>query len=146
MTIQAQRPTTSKRVLVVDDDESLRALVDLSARSFDPSIDVDFVTNGEDAVQRLSRSPVYDLVLVDFLLEEPPNGLMLRNSCKHLLPDCSFTMMSSMPLDMAEVDPADFLKKPFTVAECQSFLAAHLEPQQDLPQEPPPEAAQDSSD
>ena len=88
----------SRRVLVVDDDESIRVLIERSARSFDPPLEFEFATTAEEAYDRMALAAAYDLILADFLLEQPPNGWVLRKHCQRLFPDCAFTMMSSMPL------------------------------------------------
>jgi CheY-like chemotaxis protein len=54
------------RILVVDDDENNRRLVELFLR--DASCRLDFAENGEAALRRFASDPGYDLVLMDLLM------------------------------------------------------------------------------
>ena len=115
-----------RRILVVDDDVSIHALAERAASTLDLPVEIEFARSAVDAYDWIAGSRAYDLVLADFMFEDPPCGLVLRERCQAVLPSCVFALMSSMPLHAPGVPEQDFLKKPFSVVECRDFIAGHL--------------------
>jgi DNA-binding NtrC family response regulator len=121
----APTSSTRKRLLVVEDDADLVAVLERIASSIDADIVMDWAPDVEVA-ERQMHERRYDVVLADFLLESERTGFALRSRCERLQPHAAFAMMSSMPLDVPGEDPCPFLRKPFTVAECREFLRTML--------------------
>jgi DNA-binding NtrC family response regulator len=120
----------SERVLVVEDDCDLQAILELAIGSVAPDLGVDWAENVPDAITQLNESTKsYRLVLSDFLLDSRASGFDLRNWCTVHRPDLRFAMMSAYPVGMEAVDIANcrFLPKPFTIIGLRRFLASVLD-------------------
>lgn len=117
------------RVLVVEDDLDLMNVIQRMTRAFDPSIEIDWVTRVDDALDRLARRH-YRMVLADYHLENSRCGLALLDPCEQLQPRATFAMISSDAFDQLEGARAHrefpFLRKPFTALECFTFIGGAL--------------------
>ncbi len=121
-------PEAKGHILWVDDEvEMLRPhIIYLSERNFD----VDTVTNGEDAVVRVTQTP-YDLVLLD---ESMPGmgGLETLARIKQIRPALPVVMVTKNEEEelMEEAigrQISDYLTKPVNPAQILSVLKKHLE-------------------
>jgi DNA-binding NtrC family response regulator len=119
----------NRRILVVEDDIDLRTPIERVARSIDRDLQVDWASNVAGAFRLFERSG-YDLVLADYVLESGPTGLVLQSWVAERHPRTRFAMMSAYlmrdDLRSAIGGSFPFLPKPFTVADCRSFIEAAL--------------------
>lgn len=111
-----------RRVLVVEDDPDLWEIMRRTLLAIDPDVLIDFVDNAADGIDRLSEGGPYELVMSDFLLADSKNGYWLRSHCERLQPAAQFAMMSSMPIGAMGENECPFLRKPFTLSDCRTFL------------------------
>jgi DNA-binding NtrC family response regulator len=115
----------SPRILVVEDDPAIIPLVTRALVQLDPDIVLDWAFNAEDARSALA-SGGYEAVLADFVLADSDSGYSLLSECREYQPNARFAMMSSLPIAPPE-KTAGFLRKPFAVSQCRSFLADLLD-------------------
>lgn len=123
--LQIHRP----RVLVVEDDLDLRTILERVVRSIDPDLVIDWATNVVDA-RNLLGARDYRLILADYRLDANGSGLSLRPYCRWRQPSAPFAMMSALTVEdyLRSVgrQPCPFLRKPFSVEECRTFLSSLL--------------------
>lgn len=107
--------SSSKRIVVVEDDEDIRVLYEeiLTGEGFD----VEVAENGEQALlilNSMERLPC--LVLTDFMMPGI-NGseLVKRLRMNDLLISIPVVMISAKPLTDLEIGDVEFLKKPIDV-------------------------------
>ena len=136
-------PTTDKRILVVDDDDAIRALLFtiLRRRRFA----VDGARNGIDALTRL-RKCTYSVMLLDLMMPIK-NGWEVLDELKKLpvkeRPVVIVLTAGNEPRDLDPSVVAGSLRKPFdvdllmaTISACMNALSER--PQ--LPDCPPPDS------
>lgn len=114
------------RILVVEDDTELCMLIKRLTESTDLPVEVVYATTVHEAVMWIDEHGHFDLVLADFMLADSRNGYELREICRERMPSTNFAMMSSMPIGAPGVEQDKFLRKPFTMGECQKFLEMQL--------------------
>ena len=121
---------TPTRLLIVDDEPSmlryLRAILEVG------SYQVETVGSGREAVERIQRDPVPDLVLLDVLMPEI-DGLHTLERIRSLRPELKVVMLScvSEPRKIVQairLGACDYLTKPFEKAELDSILDRVLRP------------------
>lgn len=126
----APKEKSGKRVLVVDDSESVRKLmqVKLAGRG----LRVDFAEDGESALQ-MARGFDYDLIFLDVMLP----GMDGYSVCRHLKKDykteAAVVMLTSRAsrLDkmrgMLIADADDYLTKPLSTEDLNATLSKYLD-------------------
>jgi len=119
--------TSLSRVLVVDDDAELRAL--LREVLTNEGYDVVEAEDGAGAVLALRARP-YDVVLLDKNMPGP-SGLELLPGFRRVCPASRFIMMTAFGdiasyMDAAEKGAVDFLFKPFPLQEMTCAVARAL--------------------
>ena len=114
---------SSRRILVVEDDEDLLAAVIRVASSLGSSVEVDGAPDLEEARQLLDAGR-YDLILADYYFEGSERGASLILESLASSPSTGVAMMSALPLPdfLRVVDrelPAgvQILPKPFSAVE-----------------------------
>jgi CheY-like chemotaxis protein len=117
-----------KRVLIVDDDPSIRKTVEVALRS---DFDCTMATNGEEALQALRADPAYDCVILDY--EMPGmNGQEVLDAMKadETLRDIKVLILTAdesiaQYRDLMQTGAAVYVYKPF---ELRKFIAlvSHL--------------------
>ncbi|HMD98998.1 MAG TPA: sigma-54 dependent transcriptional regulator [Terriglobia bacterium] len=121
---------TSTRLLIVDDEPSmlryLRTILDVD------SYQVETASSGRQAVERLQRDPVPDLVLLDVLMPEI-DGIETLERIRSYRPGLKVVMLScvSEPRKIVQairLGACDYLTKPFQRAELDSVLQHVLRP------------------
>ena len=127
----------NRRILIVEDDLELSAVLDGVIASIDPEAEVDWVTSAEQAYFLLEEKSwqegrPYDLALVDIFLEGETTGLELWRHLQHSLPNVPIVITSAMPvhkffdaLGENTISPP-FLAKPFKAGECRQLLEGLL--------------------
>jgi two-component system sensor histidine kinase/response regulator len=63
------QPCARKRILVTDDDASIRALITAVLSRADPTYDVDTAANGREALEKIAATR-YDVVVLDLMMPE----------------------------------------------------------------------------
>jgi len=109
------------KILVVDDEEIVRALLKKMFRSMDA--DVDVVTNGLEALEAVGRS-AYDIVISDVKMPGM-DGLTMLGVIREKHPDVDVIIMTSYSTDYTYMDVVsggaiDFIAKPFSVEEIKA--------------------------
>ena len=126
------RKKIPKRLLVVDDEESMRDL--LSEYLTEYGYDVTCAANGKEALQ-LYQQGHFDIVLSDLFME-PMDGLELLKMIKEINPEAIFIMITGYPTIESSVEvikkgARDYITKPFNIDEIKvkidrALLEQHL--------------------
>jgi DNA-binding response OmpR family regulator len=115
----AQTPT-SKRILVVEDDDAVRKLI---TRALQSQFEVEAAENGAVALERLGRAPSFDLVICDVMMPQMTGVELLKRL--RLMPSAKglpvvFLTARDTPADVVEginLGVRQYLTKPFKVDE-----------------------------
>ena len=105
-----------KRILVVDDEESILDLIDRALKS---AYELELVTNSEDAVKKLQESK-YDILLTDIVMPQI-DGLTLLKKAKEIDPFIQVIVMTGYStvdttLDCLKNGASEYILKPFNVS------------------------------
>ena len=120
----------STRLLIVDDEPSmlryLRTILEVD------SYQVETVSSGRQAVERIQCDPVPDLVLLDVLMPEM-DGIETLERLRSLRPELKVVMLSCVSeprkiVQAVRLGACDYLTKPFQRAELSSVLQHVLRP------------------
>lgn len=120
--------TRSARLLVVDDDPAVGLIVEGALSKH--AVRVERVSTGEDALERLERSPP-DAVLLDIRLPGM-DGLQVYRALRERQFDRPVVLMSSFPDARARADaeldrePPDVLSKPINLSTIQRIVQEML--------------------
>lgn len=112
------------RVLVIEDDETLLAVLRMHLEDMDH--DVHLATNSNSALD-VARAHVLDLVLSDIRIEGARDGLSTLEDIKSLQPEVKTIVMTGFAIDDAplravKIKVDEYLYKPFGEAELQRCL------------------------
>lgn len=100
------------RVLLIEDDNLVRTLV--ADILLDEGIEVDAVSNAEDALVLLGSGQVCDVLVTDINLGAGLDGLALADSVRSRYPEIAVVFVSGNLPAPGEISPRDrFLAKPF---------------------------------
>ncbi len=100
------------RVLLIEDDNLVRTLV--ADILLDEGIEVDAVSNAEDALVLLGSGQVCDVLVTDINLGAGLDGLALADSVRSRYPEIAVVFVSGTLPAPDEISPRDrFLAKPF---------------------------------
>jgi CheY-like chemotaxis protein len=122
----ADRPSRSGlRVLAVDDEPSLRALISMMLERDGHAVTT--AATGEEGLERLASAP-FDLVISDVGLGPGINGWELGRQVRARFPGTRFALLTGWE---AQIDPAEasaigveaVLAKPFRAADLRRLLA-----------------------
>lgn len=128
------------RILVVDDEERIRTLVDrvLDAAGFE----VDTAATGHEALAAASAAD-YGLVVLDLMLPDL-NGMVVLRRLLDRSPTLGVLVLSAVPeigqrVRALDLGARDFLAKPFANDELVARVRARLRPRPEpSPADPPP--------
>jgi CheY-like chemotaxis protein len=122
------------RVLVLEDDLELSAVIEHVLRSIDSTLSLDWATSAEGAIVQLTRNLkndsecVYDLIVADIFLDGKSTGLDVWRACQDLFPETPIIVTSALSLDRFfstlgshSISPP-YLQKPFTAMECKQVF------------------------
>ncbi len=121
---------SSKRVFLIDDDEDDRLFFGIGLNEFDPSIEILYDNDSEDALHRLSEKmqPLPDIVFLDWNMPKLSGrqilGAIRANRRYSEVPVIIFTTSSS-PVDKDEakqLGASYFLSKPASLFELKKNL------------------------
>jgi len=122
---------TPPHILVVDDEPGvlryMRTLLEVE------SYNVETVSSGREALDRVEKEPVPDLVLLDLLMPDM-DGLGTLAQLRRVRPDLKVIILScvSDPRKVVEAGrygATDYLTKPFQKTQLDSLLKQYLDPQ-----------------
>ncbi len=120
MTMDVHVPRGTERVLVVEDEDQVRAIVagQLSSLGYT----VIEASNGEAALSKLHIGPAFDLLLTDVIMPGPVNGKALASEVASKYPDMRVLFMSGYSDDalstLGVLNPGvSLLTKPFRKAD-----------------------------
>jgi DNA-binding response OmpR family regulator len=132
----ARRVSASRKVLIVEDDLFLAAIVGRAVYDINPDCDIDWATSLEQALSKmvqeideLGRSP-YHLVVADVMLDGRGTGLDLWKVFCRTYPQVPVMLISSLTQneifkdDSAQDNRAsvNYLKKPFSMGELKNNI------------------------
>jgi len=108
----------NERILVVDDEESLRLSLKFKLKS--AGFDVDVATDGEDAVEKLKKKPA-DVVLLDINMPRM-SGIEALNYIRQTYPKTEAIMLTgfadfSTAIECLKMGARDYLVKPVDTTE-----------------------------
>jgi excisionase family DNA binding protein len=124
----AQPLKGQQRILVVDDEPSIRELLSKTLSLADYSVDT--AADGGTALARLREGQTYDLVLVDLKMPGM-DGLMLTRQLKYLKPDLPIIIITGFSTEVSAIEAinlgvAGYLTKPFRVPQVLAAAAKAL--------------------
>lgn len=123
--MQKEGRLRKKRILIVDDEESIRLLLTTTLKTFD--YDVDTVKSGLEAVKRIDEK-VYDLIITDYRMPEM-DGLELTKKIKSSHPAIPVLIITgSGPVeDFLSSGAAACITKPFNILKFRNFIKIILD-------------------
>jgi len=109
---------SSKRLLVVDDEKSMRDLLEEYLKDF--GYEVACAANGQEAL-KLYKMAHFDVVISDLIMS-PVDGMELLGEIKEIDPDAVFIMITGHPsiesaLQAIKKGAKDYISKPFNIDE-----------------------------
>lgn len=116
------------RILVVDDEEVVRALCTRILKPLGYTIDV--AVDGQQALEQL-QARSFHLVITDFRMPGSLDGLALATAVKELSPETRIIFMTAFPdveatVGMMRIGACDCLIKPFNQVELVRSVASCL--------------------
>ena len=130
-------PNLSK-VLVVEDDLCLQAVLVRLLQSIDPEIEIKWMPSADEAsieIQNLAKSKTlpYNLFISDISTPGIKSGIDFWKTCQSKYPHTPFLFTSGMPVDEFfkifgnSVVCPPFLAKPFAMSECRQIMKILIE-------------------
>jgi len=119
----------SARILIVDDEQSLREFLEIFLRK--EGFDVTTAGGGAEAVASLDSGEEYDLVLTDLMMPEV-DGLQVLSEVKERHPETQVLMMTAYATADTAIEAMkrgafDYIQKPFKNHEIQVVIDKALE-------------------
>jgi CheY-like chemotaxis protein len=120
----------SKRVLIVDDEETILRLLKSSLISLGGSYEVITENNGESALERVRQEP-FDLVVTDYMMGGM-DGMQLLEAIRQLHPETRVVMITAYGSSELEQQAHDlkvyrYLTKPLEIAVFRQIVKEALE-------------------
>ena len=114
----------SARILIVDDERSLREFLEILLRK--DGYDVTIAGGGAEAIAALESGAEFDLVLTDLMMPHV-NGMAVLEAVKERSPDTQVLMMTAYAtadtaIEAMKKGAFDYLQKPFKVDEIQVVI------------------------
>ncbi|MBN1381700.1 MAG: response regulator [Deltaproteobacteria bacterium] len=118
---------SSKRLLVVDDEQSMRELLAEYLKEF--GYEVVCAENGQEALKLYKMTP-FDIVISDLIMS-PVDGMELLGEITKFDPDAVFIMITGHPsiesaLQAIKKGAKDYISKPFNIDEINLKIARVL--------------------
>lgn len=117
----------AKRVLIVEDDLSLKPILARVLGTMDTEYQYEWCTTAEDAVEWLQEEK-FDLVIGDCFLIGKKTGIDLWEHCMEKYPNLPFIMMTSLELEQffhmtgKDMIIPTLLSKPIRPGECKQII------------------------
>jgi CheY-like chemotaxis protein len=116
-----------RKLLIVDDDPSIRPLMSAMIQKINPNSEIDWVASAEEALSRIqsrmASRMAYDVVLTDVNLGGGKSGLELAESCFASRIRSSLILMTGLASVKTELP---LIQKPFRFDSVRALLAPHL--------------------
>lgn len=108
-----------KRILIVDDEETVRILLFQTLKFF--GYEIDTVENGIEAIKRIT-SKTYDLIITDYRMPKM-DGLELTRRIKMINPSIPVLVVTSdgPECELLKSGALACIKKPFNISELQKI-------------------------
>jgi two-component system response regulator PilR (NtrC family) len=121
--------TDAAKILIVDDERSLREFLEIFLRK--EGYDISVASNGRDAIDQLERGATFDLVLTDLMMPQV-DGLGVLEAVKDRAPDTQVLMMTAFATTDTAIDAMkkgafDYVQKPFKVDEIKVVIEKALD-------------------
>ena len=118
----------SARILVVDDERSMRELLDITLRQ--EGYEVDLADGGEMAIRALNET-VFDLVITDLRMRKV-DGLAVLRAVKERAPGTAVLMVTAFAstdtaVEAMKLGAYDYVTKPFKLDELRLTIVSALE-------------------
>lgn len=116
----------SKKILIADDDNEIRDLVEIYLQT--EGFDIDKVSNGEEVLEAISKKD-YDLVILDIMMPKMDGTTTLINIRKEHTMPVIFLTAKSGEIDMVKgltLGADDYIQKPFSSMELIARVKAQL--------------------
>jgi CheY-like chemotaxis protein len=114
------------RILIVDDEELILSILELSLECLMPGCQIVTVNDGATALTELQQQP-FDLILTDYHMPRM-NGLELARAARQTFPEIPVILMTGSH-NRAEIQTragstivTGFLAKPFTIPQLRDLL------------------------
>jgi CheY-like chemotaxis protein len=119
-----------KRILVVDDEESILTLLERSLKTLNPDYQIVTVNNGFDALNHLEQTP-FDIVITDYHMAEM-DGLELLEATRYVNPKTRIIVMTGYDDKILEAETKrlkahSFLIKPIQLDKFYQVIREALE-------------------
>jgi DNA-binding response OmpR family regulator len=136
--MKSLREPEPHRVLVLEDDWELSAVIERVLRSIDSTLSLDWATSAEDAIEHLKTNlqngsfPPYDLIVADIFLDGKSTGIDFWRTCQELFPETPVLITSALSLDRffttvgRQCISPPYLQKPFSINECKNMFESML--------------------
>src|SRR3954465_14209475 len=136
----AAAPGRAKRVLVIDDEPNVASFVGRALRA--KGFDVDVALGGERGLEAALEGD-HALIVLDLRMRDV-NGLVILRQVMRARPDRRVLVLSAaaevgVKVRCLELGAADFVAKPFELAELIARVGAHLRRHTQAPAPPPAE-------
>jgi DNA-binding NtrC family response regulator len=120
------------RILVIDDEESVRKSLALVLK--DEGYSVDVAENGHEAIKK-SKANVYNLALVDIRLPDI-NGISLLSEMRETVPKMAKIIITGYPsldnsIEAVNRGADGYIVKPYTIENLLRTIKEHLQKQQE---------------
>jgi PAS domain S-box-containing protein len=114
------RPAESATILVVEDDDSVRTIIDRTLNR--SGYRVLLATCGAEGLEQLERCAAHiDLVLSDIVMPGEPDGVQLAEIVSARWPSVPTRLMSGYAKDLDHIGTR-ILRKPFTAAQLLAYI------------------------
>lgn len=115
-----KRTNKSKRILIVDDEESLTFFLSENLASLSPAYEVETARSGKEALAKIDRRP-FDLIITDFIMPDV-DGLELIEEVRARHPQTRLILMTAYGNDRVEAEAYRlkayrYITKPFQVED-----------------------------
>ncbi len=130
-----KRALQTRKILVVEDDKDVTALLRMVLIDAVGDAHVDWATSFEESVKHLIQnsdlvqSSPYDLIIADVFLEGNGIGLDLFKLINRTYTEVPFLIISSLPYELVlealgqdKKDNFTFLPKPFQLTQCKANI------------------------
>lgn len=114
-------------LLVVDDEEDIRASVAALLRAELPDVEIETAGSGEDALDAV-RDRTFDLLLSDFKMPGM-NGVEFLEAARALRPGAAMVLMTAFPItqiDTQRIPGLTVIAKPFNIEQMVETVSSSL--------------------
>lgn len=128
---EKEKPETP--ILIVEDDRGLRMIFEWMIRDINPELKFHWCSSYQEASEAIRKNR-YQLVISDFMLKGPGDGLDVWERSAEFLPQAKFVMMSSLQLDkfcrftLPGASEPEVFSKPLDVERMQSIIRNATQP------------------